>query len=528
MSINVTELRWRARTDLFFLAHSVLGHDKMVERVHRPVCEFFAHKDPNKPLEEQESIHERLLLDPRGHFKTTLDVADIVQWILCFPDIRILIMTGTRELATRMMLEVQNAFQNNERMRTLFPEFCVDSRAKLPAEEFTSPARKKFYREPTVAISTIDSVKAGSHYDVIKCDDLVHENNIGTAEQLEKTTVAYNYVLKLLEPFGYIDVIGTRYDYSDHYGWMIDRIGEERLKQKRVEIPFGWYYEGSIDPPEEVGEDEERLIKVFCRQCWIPQQDGKHLLLFPERMRLGWLKGQQRDNPYLFSCQYLNDPTIGERKTFTEDLLLSHTIPHAHIPRIGRVFQTWDLGFSQKSFADFSVCATGLFDGTGRLFILDLDVGRYSPHELAMQILVNYLKWRPSRVGIEEAAGSPLLAPALEMLAAKHHVLLPVDWIKVRMTKGAKEERIGSLHPLLEHHQLFFSAAIPQQHVEELKKQFIRFPRYKHDDIPDAISLLLNYRDMVDVEINDFTNPVEIVGAQVVPGCEGLGAGLVG
>src|SRR5437660_2231467 len=91
--------RQRAKTDLFFLAKYVLGKDMMEEGTHRRVCDFFIQKDETISIGEQSWIKERLLLYPRGGFKSTIDVCDAVQWILNFPNIRILFLTATDDLA---------------------------------------------------------------------------------------------------------------------------------------------------------------------------------------------------------------------------------------------------------------------------------------------------------------------------------------------------------------------------------------------------------------------------------------------
>ena len=115
--------RRRCQTDLYWFAKEILGYD-LVPHVHKPVCDLFVHKDPTKSFADQDHVKQRLLLDPRGHFKTTLDICDIIQWILCFPNTRILIMSGTRDLAQRMNKEIKYHFQYNQLFRELFPEHC--------------------------------------------------------------------------------------------------------------------------------------------------------------------------------------------------------------------------------------------------------------------------------------------------------------------------------------------------------------------------------------------------------------------
>lgn len=283
-------LRHRARTDLFWLAKEVLGYPDLVERVHKPVCDFFVHKDCTKSIGEQDTIKERQLLDPRGHFKTTLNIADCVQWILNFPNIRINIMSGSEKLALRMLFECKEHFWHNDTLRDLFPESCPPIRTKIfgTTEEFIIPNRTKtFLREPTVCISTARSVKASSHFDVTKVDDAVHEKNIGTPDQLEGTITDFKYITPLMEPYGFRDTMGTRYDLSDLYGWQQDE-----------ETDIVW-----IDMPPFGRQGRSKTTAFFQRRVWAEDARGGITgLLFPERFSVEWLETQRRHDPYIFSC----------------------------------------------------------------------------------------------------------------------------------------------------------------------------------------------------------------------------------
>lgn len=497
-------LRHRARTDLFWLSKEVLGYRDMIERVHQPLCEMFVRKDNTKSIADQDEIKERLILDSRGTFKTTIDICDAIQWILNFPDMRLNFMTGSLSLAKRMLWECKEHFRSNPTLRDLFPEYApLQNKEFGTQEEFTVPARQATYlREPTVSVSTVDSVKAGSHYDVIKCDDLVNETNIGTPEQIEKTITAYNYTTPLLEPYGYRDVIGTRYDHSDLYGWIIDN-------------------------------NESGRVKVFKRAVHVSGDWGNPnsliTLVFPERFTVEWLEAQRHRDPYIFSCQYQNDPTPPDQKHFTENMIIAHTIPVTQIPALGRTFLTWDLGFSRKEYSDFSVGAVGRYNEFGQLFILDLFRGRFSPYELIDSMLKAIKRWSPARMGVEKAAGSDLALPGLTLTARDRRILLPpIDWLPTSPLVK-KIERIAGLHPLLHESKnercgLYFSAAIPCR--EDLIKEFARFPKYRRNDIPDAISMLLNYRSCIDIEIP--ADQIEFISSPV-RGVDGaLGAGLCG
>lgn len=496
---KLKQLRHRARTDLFWLSTQVLGYDFQHD-VHGPATNgFLIQKDRTKSFFEQDSVHQRLWLDPRGHFKTTIDICDVIQWLLNFPDLRILIMTGTEELALRMLKEAKYPFQFNEKLRTLFPEYAAPQADWGTTYEFTVPARKRGHlREPSVSVSTIKSVKAGSHYDIIKCDDLVHENNIGTKELIEKTITAFNYTTPLLEPGGYRDVIGTRYDYSDLYGWMID--------------------------------SNDGKTRVFKRTAWTIEPDGTKKLLFPRvethdgrfiGFTLDQLESIRRDDPYLFNCQYLNDPTPTEAGQLTEPEIESLFVPPSSVPIAGRTFITWDLGYSNKSFADYSVGIVGRWDSFGRLFILEMLRGRFTAYELVNGIVNLARKWKPARIGIEKSGGAPLLEPALISACHSQGVYLPLEWLP--HPSAHKTERIAGLQSLIRQKKLFFVNTLADH--TQIVREFVRFPRYKHDDIPDAIAMQLQFQGYVDYAWPE--DKIEIVSAPTFD--DGLlGAGLVG
>ena len=476
---QIAQLRYKAKSDLYWLATEILGNQDFCPRIHAPMCALFVAKKPGLSLAQQDTVKERLLLASRGHFKTTVDEADIIQWILLEPNVRILVLSGKEEIVISMVRNIKEHFQFNPKLRALFPELCPPEGKEFGNQtSFTSPGRTKRFKEPTVLATASQSVKAGLHFDVIKGDDLVNEINTATPEQTRKTTERWEYTSPIVEPYGYRDLIGTPYDEDDLYA-----------------------------KTEKVNED----VKVFKLPCWTLKPEyaqlikqGKKLtgemvnITFPERFNFDWFMRIRKNNPYMFNCQYLMDPTPEDMATFHEQDLMDHMIPPMNIPKSGRVFQRWDFGFSEQKYSDFSVGVTGLYDEHGNLFILDIAFGKWGPHDLVNAIVTQAIKWRPARVGIEAAGGSKLIQPALEVKLRELNHHINVDWFKTSPTKH-KTQVIAALEPLLLSHKLYFSMAIPSAAVAEGFKQFMKFPKGKHDDIPDAIAGLLEYRGSVDI-----------------------------
>jgi len=497
-------LRHKCQTDLYFLGKDILGIP-LNAIVHGAMCGLFVQKNPLKDIYEQDSVKQRLLLAPRNSMKTTLDQADIVQWILCFPNVRILILTGTQDLAYRMVKELKAHFQLNLLLRALFPELCpVDPEAKWGvADEFTVP-RTKNWREPTVSVSTIDSTKAGSHYEILKLDDCVTEVNSRTAEQLKKVVDAFADTTPLMEPQGsYRDYIGTRYDGQDAYGNLLrknqEAIDEGEEPETKVLILSAW----------KVKEGRELETNSFGTPV-IKADDVE--LLYPERLGFRWLHKQYREDPYKFSCQQLNnpDPNIEQLvKSFPLDLLLRHKIPYDGMPFAGTKYLCWDLsGYSKTASSDWTVGIVGMVDDQNRLFVIDIIRGKYNPVQQAAAIVEAAKQWKPEVTIIEDAQGARALEPTIVRIAQETQVEVPIRWSTPPRFEGAKKTRIGFLATLLRADRLWFA-----NYVENLKylfEELTAYPYFRHDDHADALATLVMNLSFLAGTIAPVTSPERV------------------
>src|SRR5215469_13763326 len=229
-------LRWRMQTDLFWLTKFVLGYELVTEEWHTEVADVFISKDPRKPVEQQSRKRRRMLILPRKTYKTTFNISDSVQWILGFPDVAVMAMTASNSpdspLADAFVAEVASHFICNDytpktALHLCFPEHII---SKMPkAGEFTTPARTKFRRDPTVKGVSIEQSLSGWHPDVIKSEDVQDNRNSQTTFALNKVRKNFYLNLKMLGEGGYVDITGTRYGPMDLYGDMIAKAGEETI-----------------------------------------------------------------------------------------------------------------------------------------------------------------------------------------------------------------------------------------------------------------------------------------------------------
>lgn len=518
------EFRRRSKADLYFLSRYVLWETNpesagksfadnfICEHVHRRLCDLFVHKNDAKSVKEQDHhCKDRMVLYPRGAGKSTVDVYDTVQWILNFPEIRILFLTAADDLAVGFVDETKGHFvellYEKSLMNIYFPEFCITEK-ELGAEarmEFSCPVWKrlgKIRRERTVMSASITSTLSGLHFEVIKGDDVISNRNSENEDQCKAIIKRINVsVRKMLRPFGYFDAIGTRYADEDYYGEVIEKnVGE--LKREygpcwevvenlvtgfKLLIGRAWEFKPDVARKLETGE----LLHTDLKE-------EHYDLLFPEVLTYSYLRQEQTRDELSFEGQYNQNPRPASSTPFPKSLLQKSTVSFQEMPFRGPISQTWDFAFSKKKGRDYSTASTAVWNEKGQCFITDLIRGRFLHNDLAKAVVDFAMKWRPFVIGIEDAGGSRFLEPAIIYEAQKTGqpqviaVCSKIDWITPDNQKDSKKMRMATLHPWLMNDRLKFAAYLP--HLDALYSEFERcLTSHHHDDIPDVISRQTKY-----------------------------------
>jgi predicted phage terminase large subunit-like protein len=496
--------RDRARKDNYHLG-KLLGHD-FYEHVHREMCSFYVQKNFDGVYKQEYTLadlhngilkHHRLreqemmLLAPRGAFKSTTNMVDCVSWIINCPDIRIMILSGEYKLAQKFMLQVKGYFYLPEdaapsQFQQLFPEFIIQEDL-MTMTPLTTPARVISQEgTPTLWVNSIGSSLSGWHCDILKGDDVVTDENSNSEETREKVNEKWTGAYNLLDEWGFVDNIGTRYFPSDVFG--------ERLKLQ-----------------------DKLPLKFLRRQAWTVKEEYQNLkleelqehqveLYFPEKISFKSLRDKLLRNKTQFLCQQLNLPAGGDDLLcFEEDKMRAAHLDFWACPQSGDVFICFDTSSGSQS-GDYSAGAVGRIKDE-ELYVLEVLFGKWKPSELSMQIVAAAAKWNPKTVLIEDWPGSELVKREINTLATARGLRIPLHWIKRDMSPNAKKNRIRGLEILLNDERLFFANGT---WTDELMKQYTRYTgdkvRRRHDDIPDACSFLQKFmadsNDAVKQEVN--------------------------
>jgi phage terminase large subunit-like protein len=527
-SMNQTERaawdasRLKCLTDQLYLS-DILGFD-LVPNPHAALFAQFLRKQPGVNLSDLDTkFKKRMVLWHRGSAKTTCIRVEMAQLILNYANIRLCFLTGSDTIAKKQLLALKQIFEKpNPEFLWLFPEFCLTSRQSKKtkewedvqdelgnAHEFTVPCRTTtVFADPTFAISTTKSVKAGSHYDAIFIDDLVTEVNSKNAAQLEKSYQDYLDICPLLDPVGFIFVTGTRYSFGDAY----ERIQEQALTAGEASI---WkfsirdcYSAGNCKNcgHSEVSHDRDvNIVQPPCGvgiKCACPGyvSDGGRMPLFPEvKTKDGRTFGFTLDGlekikaelgPQVFANQYLNSPLAAETQHFTETIIGAQTLHDMNeIPSYlqSSTFVVGDLAYGDNESSDLSVLYV-CRKWQGKLYVFECRAGRWQSHELVTNIIRILLdpNCRPNVVYLEKTLGSSHLH---ELIIARATAMgmpsIPIQWIKPSQQKNAKNIRIGNIQEPLQSKRLWLYSGMP--FYQDLVDQLVKWPRMKHDDFADCL-----------------------------------------
>lgn len=521
--------RFLAQTNLFFLCN-MLGYYKFKLDTHEDICNnFFVQKNPvfrsfDEFAHQYTDLKDRMLLVPRGGYKSTMNIADCVQWVICFPEVTILILTGVYKLASDFVGELKMHFtleDANDRLSTyrvdkkyeprnmadpvtgewsksmfqiLFPEHCV-----TPSDgsqfEFQTPVGGDA-REPSVRAASIEQALSGMHFGILKLDDVVHNENSTTMERLEKINKQIDVNNAMLHPHGFNDVIGTWYDEFDYYG---TTIRDQETKAREQNLPDA--IQGSVDSGKYNCDLND--FRVYLRSAWWPKESAKgkieeqmtasdYDLWFPEGLPYEFLIRKRRQSADGFAIKYLNNPRKIHRIKFPRELLLSKTIPHEQMPMQGIVVTAVDTAYSTKQWADYTVAITAVIYG-GRFYVINMTRGRFNEYDLPKVLANIAYTWKPKRMAIEDSIGVKWMGRELRREMDKLSISVPVEYINLGYgTKlRSKQLKAKPVLRLLGDDRMFFRNSCEGLNdiYEELEK-FTGTSDDKHDDIVSALSLL--------------------------------------
>ena len=463
----------------------VLGYTLIDPVVHHDALAFFPPKNTaltlDEWLEESNLMYKRIgsLLLPRGVYKTTINVGNCVQLLICWPlTVAIMLMCGRSDLAFDLVGQVGSFFYKPKHalptlFQALWPELCVDKRPDAEAG-FTTALRQTepAILEPAIWGESIEAGTSGYHPNILISDDIHNNRNSRTFETRASIVKKYKLAKKVLLPVGCEMRIGTIYGSGDLF---TDEILTSRPGTLRRVIK-----------PAMRLKSGERLD-----QNGFPEEDDVELL-FPTILNYDFLRTEYESGFESFATQYLLDEYGANEVVFSQDQMLAAMVEEAAIPLEGETVVHWRLPCQKRGWMT-AACAAGQMH-RNRCYITDAFEGHYKPSVLAKLIVTTARKHHLHKVTIEDSPGARLMTPAINNYALTVGWTLRLEWIgreDGEEDTGERDLRIRNIEAVLSNARLYFFAGMKQ--LKALMLEMTQYGMLPNNALPDVVSRVADH-----------------------------------
>lgn len=407
----------------------------------------------------------RLWLWARSHFKTSLITEAHSAWLIVNnPNIRILITSYTISIAEKIMANIKGHFTKNDEFRYFYKEFCPETNSvgKIEfgtTEYFTTPARFRMYKEPTVMVAGVGTNLTGLHYDYMKCDDLVTDKSVTNDTQIQSSKEYYASLRQLFDNpmFPKEDIIGTIYHFND--------LHTEMKKSGRFNLSF------------------------------VPIRSDDGEIAFKERFTEQSINDLITDptvGPYTFATQYMLNPVNPADAKFRQEWIHKETI---HDENTLAQYILCDPASTQKKKSDYTVMERWGVNSDGKHFLLQGVRDKLTSFQ-RVDLLFYFvscaknLKW----VKYEVLGGRHGDLEAIKARQIKDQVFFMIN--ETKSTTGSKVDRIEQrlVAPynagiIIWPHSLPYKSVYDgkvHDFIREYELEFLQFPFSEHDDVLDC------------------------------------------
>lgn len=453
----IERVRHLARTDLFFFADNIMRNPNDL-----PLC-IGLHDEICHLLQCGGDVG---ILIPRNHLKSTLVSGAFPIWLLGNnPNLRIMICSAVKELSEALVSYLRDNIKGNKRLRQVFPNLTPAlhemgyTKHKIWNKNAILVERDTIRKEPSIMVMGLDNQpKTGFHCDLMIYDDIVTHENANTPENMKKAKDNYEHSTNLMDRDSRKVYAGTRYNDGDTYGDII----------KKGEIPF--YVRGAVE-------------------------NGKYIWPAPSNVRYVEKKRLEL-SPYIFACQYQNNPIIKGDAEFegewvqrwTYDLLRLWMNKPAATDE--EVFWEWvktldlhlggDPNRTDKKRSDYGVVMIVGADVKGRRYGIYAKREKMKTPDYVKEYIKTFTFWKPKTAYIETYGGDiHVYNDIRNQMREKELPYFRVKEYEKNMRMSG-DDRIRKLQFPMQQRMWFFGPG--PEWDEIINEELLRFPYGAHDD----------------------------------------------
>lgn len=432
---------------------------------------FLANQLQEAYFKVKAGIEVRMMVEiPPQHGKSTMISVLFPAWVLSLEDWPIICASYGSALAERKSQECRDVILSKIYKQLTNTRLHADSTSK----EFWQTSSKGSYRAAGVG-----SALTGMTGKLILVDDPFKDRQDADSMTIRETTWKWWQSTLYTRRQGIVGIIllNTRWHMDDLSG----RLLEQQDGNVRAGIPDNQYdHWERIRFPALAEGDEYMAGKLF-------RKAGE--ALWPERFSVdNLIKTRNQTDVYEWSSLYQQSPILQENAEFRTEWF--RYFEAEDLKTLNLTYYTVvDLAISQKQTADNTVVRTVAKDRTtGKIYLVEETAGRLDPLE-TIDAIFHHVKTYRSRVWIESVAYQAALQYFVIEEQRKRKFFFDVQEL-TRKNTASKEGRIRGLIPM------YKAGIVYHRHSDgELERELLQFPKGKHDDRIDALSMV---QDIVD------------------------------
>jgi hypothetical protein len=396
-----------------------------------------------------------ILLAPRGHGKTTFVNLIFPAFLIANdPNIRILIVSHSKEMAESFSLSIRNVFERED----IQDDFGIEPGTPWRANSWQLKGSKD--SKPTIRVVGARGKIAGWRGDMIFFDDLWDVDTCSSENTRKRVQHWIDYdVMPCLNPSAKqkVVVIGTRKHVHDWYGELLENP----------------YYAKRIDKVWDVNK-RPLWPAVFTREVvdQILEESGS----------------------LVFAQEYLNEPIPVGGLEFQADWLRYYELIHPDTrleiymgvdPSSGKT--------TDRSKSFYAIAVVGHDALRDKIYVLDLFKGKLSKQKQIEKATEFANRYAPDRIFVESVFEYTFVYDALR---DKFRNVEPIDYVHTQI-KGTnvikKEERIRNIvGPAIEMGRLLFPIPATNKTVKDfIDYEYLPFPSAEMD-LLDALTLSIH------------------------------------
>jgi hypothetical protein len=483
MPDQAKQIRETALNDLFFFAQLV-NPGYMYGEIHKEYYQWLQ----NYSLYGQgigQSTNKLVML-PRAHLKSHM-VATWAAWIITkHPEVTILYVSATAELAETQLFAIQNVIASSSYQR-YFPEYVNPQegrREKWTQRKFSIDhvkRRLEGIRDATVSTAGLTTNTTGWHADIIVADDLVVPENAYTQDGRDSVAKKASQFTSIRNAGGFTLACGTRYHPSDVYAsW----------KQQEYDL---YDEEGTVVDRVPVWEIKEYAVEVDGIFIWPKTMRSDNKYFGFDAQVLARIRAEYSDRVQFYS-QYYNDPNDPgsnrinrDRFQYYDKKFLKQEGGSWYFKRQRlNVYASIDFAFSLHKKADNSAIVVIGIDEAGYIYILDIDAFKTDKiSDYFKRIKELHSKWEFKKLRAETTVAQAMIVRDLKDMMREEGLRLSIDEFRPTRNEGTKAERIAAA---LEHRYENMSMwHYKGGYIDVLEEELV-LARPAHDDIKDALA----------------------------------------